>query len=146
MHKTWPSPKFPDCVCDLGRCSAPRLGSASISLAPGCGEVSMGIRRGAGRREESQGEVFVPCFGVCRVGHRFAEGVCRVRSSKAWVFPGGSRAEPLSGCRAVSSGAGGDQPELEEMLGRDEVHPSVGFPCVPLGCPPKIPSGDQVCA
>lgn len=90
MHKTWPNPKFPDCVCDLGQCSG-----ASISLAP-CTAVlwwvSMGIRGGAGRTGEP-GEGFC----VWRVRHRFSEGVCKVRSSKVWVFPFpcGSRAESL---------------------------------------------------
>lgn len=26
------------------------------------------------------------------------------------------------------TGAGGDQPELEEVMGRDELHPDVGIP------------------
>lgn len=40
--------------------------------------------------EASQEKVFVLCFCVWRVGHRFSEGVCKVGSSKPWVFPGGS--------------------------------------------------------
>lgn len=64
-----------------------------------------------------------------------------MRSSKACVFPAGSRAEPLSGCRAVSlfaPGAGGDQPELEAMMGRD-----VGIPVHPSGVPTQDPEWGQ---
>lgn len=90
--------------------------------------------------EESQEKVFVLCFCVWRVRHHFSEGVCKVRSSKVWVFPAGSRAESLGGCRADSSaGAGGDQPELEEMMGRDELHPNVGIPVHPSWVPTQDP-------
>lgn len=89
----------------------------------------MGTRGEAGRTGEP-GEGFC----VWRVRHRFSEGVCKVRSSKVWVFPfpWWEQSRVLSGCRAVSSaGAAGDQPELEEMVGRDELHPDVGIPMHP---------------
>lgn len=33
------------------------------------------------------------------------------------------------------AGAGGDQPELEEVMGRDELHPDVGIPVHPSWVP-----------
>lgn len=95
---------------------------------------------------EEKEKVSVLCFCVWRVRHHFSEGVCKVGSSKVWVFPAGSRAESWGGCRAVgSAGAGGDQPELEEMMGRDELHPSVGISVHPSWVPTQDLSGDQVC-
>lgn len=100
---------------------------------------------GLAGEESQEKKVFVLCFCVWRVRHHFSEGVCTVRSSKVWVFPAGSRAESWGGRRADSSAvAGGDQPELEEMMGRDELHPNVGIPVHLLGAHPRSEWGSDV--
>lgn len=149
MHKTWPSPKFPNCcVCDLGWCSAPRLGSASISLAP-CSSCSVvGFPWGAevGLAGEEKEKDFVLCFVSGGSGITFLRVPARWGSSRVWVFPAGSRAESWGGCRAESSaGALGASQSWRKWWEGMSCIQMWGFLCISLGCPPKILSGDQMC-
>lgn len=89
--------------------------------------------------EERQEKVFVLCFCVWRVGHRFSEG----EKFRAVGFPWWEQSgvlEWVQGCQLCCvTGAGGDQPELEERMRRDELHLNLGIPVHPSWVPAQDP-------
>lgn len=147
MHKTCgPIPKFPNCVCDLGvhlrgwEVPASPCPHAAVPWGGFRGDQGWGWQERRGRRR------FLCCAFVSG-----GSGIAflRVRSSELWVFPGGSRVESLSGCRAVSSAVSLGQVETSQSLRKGWEGTSCiriwGFLCIPLGCLPKILSGGQPC-
>lgn len=72
-------------------------------------------------------------------------GIAFLRVSARWEAPSHGFSlvgvpEWVQGCQLCCvTGAGGDQPELEERMGRDELHPNLGIPVHPSWVPTQDP-------
>lgn len=148
MHKTWPSLKFPDSVCVSWDDAELQGWEVPASPWPHAAAVLWGGFRGDQRWgwQERRRRRFLCCAFVSG-----GSGITFLRVSARWEAPRcgfsllGAEQSPGVDAGLSSAGAGGDQPELEEMMGRDELHPSVGIPVHPSWVPTQDLSGDQVC-